>query len=135
MKRILWVLIFSLFLGLLASCGPKDTSLTQANNGQPTTIYVGGKVVVELPANPTTGYTWDVGEVDTNILKQVGQTEYNSSSSTPMPGQGGTQTLRFQAIAPGKTTLKLIYHRPFEPNTPPIQTYTIQVIVVPVGPS
>ncbi len=131
MKRILGLLIFPLFLGLLAGCGPKDSNLTVANNGQPATIHVGGKVVVTLPANPTTGYTWDVGEVDTNILKQVGQTEYNSSSSTPMPGQGGTQTLRFQAVASGTTTLKLIYHRPFEKNTPPIQTYTVQVTVVP----
>jgi inhibitor of cysteine peptidase len=131
MKKILWWLLLTLFLGLLAGCGPKDSNLTEANNGQPATIHVGGKVVVELQANPTTGYTWDVGEVDTNILKQVGQTEYNSSSTTPMPGQGGTQTLRFQAIAPGTTTLKLIYHRPFETNTPPIQTYTVQVTVVP----
>ena len=131
MKRILGLLIFPLFLGLLAGCRPKDSNLTVANNGQPATIHVGGKVVVTLPANPTTGYTWDVGEVDTNILKQVGQTEYNSSSSTPMPGQGGTQTLRFQAVASGTTTLKLIYHRPFEKNTPPIQTYTVQVTVVP----
>ncbi len=135
MKKILWIWILPLFLGLLAGCGPKDSNLTEANNGQPTTLYVGGKVVIELPANPTTGYTWDVGEVDTNILKQVGKTEYNSSSSNPVPGQGGTQTLRFQAIAPGKTTLKLIYHRPFESNTPPIQIYTIPVIVVPLGPS
>ncbi|MCL4527831.1 MAG: protease inhibitor I42 family protein [Chloroflexi bacterium] len=131
MKRILRLLIFPLFLGLLAGCGPKDSNLTEANDGHPATIHVGGKVVVTLQANPTTGYTWDVGEVDTNILKQVGQTEYNSSSSTPMPGQGGTQTLRFQAVAPGTTTLKLIYHRPFEKNTPPIQTYTVQVTVVP----
>lgn len=131
MRTVLRIMTLTLFLGLLAGCGPKDSSLTEANNGQPTTIHVGGKVVVELPANPTTGYTWDVGEVDTNILKQVGQTEYNSSSTTPMPGQGGTQTLRFQAMAPGTTTLKLIYHRPFEQNTPPIKTYTVQVTVVP----
>jgi inhibitor of cysteine peptidase len=109
-------------------------NLTEADNGQPATLYVGGKIVIELPANPTTGYTWEVGEMDTNILKQTGGTEYNSSSSTPL-GQGGTQTLRFQAIAPGRTTLKLIYRRPFEINTPPVRTYTIQVIVVPVGPS
>jgi inhibitor of cysteine peptidase len=131
MKKLAGFVALILSLGLLAGCGSTDTNFTAANNGQPVSIHVGGKVVVTLDANPSTGFTWDVAEIDGNILKQVGQTDFNSASTTPLPGGGGTQTLRFQAIAPGTTNLKLIYHRPFEQNTPPAQTFSVQVTVAP----
>ena len=131
MKKLHPFLALTLLLGLLAGCGSNDSNLTTANNGQPVTIHVGGKVVIQLPANPSTGFTWEATQLDTNILKQSGQTEFNSASPTPLPGQGGTQTLRFDAIAAGTTNLKLIYHRPFEQNTPPAQTYTIPLTVIP----
>jgi inhibitor of cysteine peptidase len=131
MKKIQGFVVLALLAGLLAGCGSNDTNVTAANNGQPATVHVGGKVVVELDANPSTGFTWDVAALDTKILTQVGQAEFKSASTTPMPGQGGTQTLRFQAIAPGTTTLKLIYHRPFDQTTPPAQTFSVQVTVAP----
>ena len=129
MKKILGILTFTLILGLLVGCGPKDSTLTDANNGQPATIKVGGRIVVELEANPTTGFTWEASNLDTTILKQLGETVYKPASSTPLPGSGGTQVLRFEAVAPGTTTLTLIYHRTFETNVPPAKTYTIKVTV------
>lgn len=131
MQKSLRLFTLALAVVLLAGCGPADTNLTEANNGQSTTIHIGGKVVVQLQANPSTGYTWDVGQVDSKILLKVGQTEYTSSSATPLPGGGGIQTLRFQAIASGTTALLLNYHRPFEVSTPPIQTFEVRVMVVP----
>ncbi len=129
MKKIFGILTFTLILGLLAGCSPKESNLTAANNGQPATIKVSGKIVVELESNPSTGFTWEASNLDTTILKQSGETEYKPASSTPMPGSGGTQVLRFEAVAPGTTTLTLIYHRPFETNVPPIKTFTIKVTV------
>ncbi len=129
MKKIWRILLLASLLGLLAACGPKQSNLTESNDGQTSTIKVGGKVVVELDANPSTGYTWEVAELDTSILKQVGETEYKSSSPNPMPGSGGTQTLRFEAVGPGTTTVKLVYHRPWETNVAPIKTFTINVTV------
>lgn len=129
MKKLNVLLIVTLLLGLLAGCSPKDSTLTDANNGQPATIKVGGRIVVELEANPTTGFTWEASNLDTTILKQLGETVYKPANSTPLPGSGGTQVLRFEAVAPGTTTLTLIYHRTFEVNVPPAKTYTIKVTV------
>ncbi len=131
MKKILWLPVLAICLGLLTGCTPRDTNLTDANNGQATTIHVGGRLVIELEANPTTGYTWEVLNLDTSLLVQSGEIEYRSSSLNPMPGQGGTQILRFQAVHPGTTTLQLIYHRPFETNTPPLQTYNLPLTIEP----
>jgi inhibitor of cysteine peptidase len=129
MKMVSRTLILSLTFGLLAACQPKESTLTEAGNGRAETVKVGENLVIELLANPSTGFTWEVAEVDTNVLQQVGETEFKSSSLTPLPGAGGTQTLRFQAVAPGRTELKLIYHRPFEKDTPPARTFAIQVTV------
>lgn len=129
MKKLNVLLIATLLLGLLAGCSPKDSNFADANNGQPATIKVGGRIVVELESNPTTGFTWEASNLDTTVLKQLGEPEYKPASTTPMPGSGGTQVLRFEAVAPGTTTLTLIYHRTFEPNVPPAKTYTIKVTV------
>lgn len=131
MKKTRVVLVLAFLVSVLAGCASKDSTLTTANNGQPVTIHVGGSVVIDLPANPSTGFTWEPANLDTSILKQIGQAEFNSSSTTPLPGQGGTQTLRFQAIAPGSTNLKLIYHQPFDQTTVPAQTYIVPLTVAP----
>ncbi len=131
MKKIQGILAVVLLLGILSGCGPKDTTLTIDNNGQPETIHIGGSVLVQLPANPSAGFTWEASQLDANLLKQVGQTEYQSASSNPAPGQGGTQILRFQAIAAGSTTLTLVYHQPFDKSTPPAQTYSIPLSIAP----
>lgn len=135
--RFACLLALILLISTLAGCGPAAASLTAesgiqlsaADSGRTVTMKVGDHLVVELDANPSTGYTWEIGEADSSIIKQVGETEYKSASATPMPGQGGTQVLRFQAVGSGSTTLKLIYHRPWETGVAPINTFTVQVTV------
>ncbi len=132
-----WVLL--LLLLLLASAGCKAQAASPAaetgirlggsDSGHALTMKIGDQFLVELEANPSTGYTWDIAEADPAILKQIGETEYRSASSTPMPGQAGTQVLRFEALGAGVTTLKLIYHRPWETGVPPLNTFTLQITV------
>jgi len=38
-------------------------------------------------------------------------------------------TLPFEAAGAGKTALKLIYHRSFEPNVPPLKTFEANIVV------
>jgi hypothetical protein len=47
MKKIQGFVVLALLAGLLAGCGSNDTNVTAANNGQPASVHVGGKVVVE----------------------------------------------------------------------------------------
>ncbi len=126
-----------LILAALAGCDLRSAApstgtgiqLGSSDSGHAITMKTGDQFLVELDANPTTGFTWEVAESDPAILKQIGETEYKSASSTPLAGQGGTQVLRFEAVGSGSTTLKLIYHRPWETGIPPINTFTLQVTV------
>jgi predicted secreted protein len=61
------------------------------------------------------------------LLSQQGEAEFKSASSAL--GSGGIVTLRFKAMQPGNMKLKLIYHRTFEKNVPPIKSYEIGLVV------
>ena len=84
-------------------------------------------LVVSLEGNPTSGYTWDVAEMDEGVLRQVGETEFKPESGAI--GSGGVQTLRFETVNSGQTTLKFVYHRSWEADEEPSETFTIQVVV------
>ena len=102
-------------------------ALTEADAGSSSELRVGDKLEVTLPGSPTTGFQWEIGSVDTSILRPTGEPEFKSSSDAL--GSGGQFAFRFKAVAPGQTTLKLIYHRPFEKDTPPAQTFEVTATV------
>ena len=108
-----------------APASPKK--LSAQDNGSTITLEVGQQLDISLVANPTTGYQWEVASGDSAVLKQMGEPEYKADSAAL--GSGGTMTFHFVAVAPGQTTLKLIYHRTFEKDTPPLKAFEITAVV------
>jgi len=104
-----------------------SVKLGEKDLGQTVEITVGDVLEVSLKGNPTTGYIWDVASPDKEILKQVGETKFKPDRKAR--GSGGNMILRFEAARVGKTSLKLIYHRPFEKDKPPVKTFEVKVIV------
>jgi len=82
--------------------------------------------VISLEGNPTTGYTWEVAEMDGGVLRQVGESEFEPESDAI--GSGGVQILRFEPVNNGQTDLELVYHRSWE-DKEPVETFSIQVVV------
>lgn len=125
--------VLIILAGLLYACGQAGTSeqstkqLTEADNGNSIELRVGDKLEVELPGNPTTGFQWEVSNVDSIILTPIGEPEFKPSSNAV--GSEGTVILRFEAVGAGQTKLKLIHHRPFEENVAPIQTFEVTITV------
>jgi inhibitor of cysteine peptidase len=92
------------------------TAVTAADDGTSVALDVGDRLIVTLEGNPTTGFTWEVdGTVPANLV-QLGQPLFVADSDAI--GSGGTFTFRFEAVASGSGTLRLIYHRPFETVAP-----------------
>jgi inhibitor of cysteine peptidase len=115
---------------ILAACnsargGP--VMLTEENDGQSVRISTGQQLVISLDGNPTTGYTWDVDTTNEDVLKQIGEPEFKASSGAL--GAGGVMTLAFEALSQGNTTLKLVYHRPWEQGVAPEKTFEVNVEV------
>ena len=116
-------------LTLATACSPQqEVKASIADDGREKQLKKGQTLVVTLEGNPTTGYSWEVaGPLDEQVLRQAGEPEFQQESD--LVGAGGVQILRFEAVNAGKMTLKLIYHRPWEKDVEPLETYSIQVVV------
>lgn len=123
----LLVIMFLLSACSPKSAGPATTSLGEKDAGKAIEMKVGDMLVVQLPGNPTTGYTWDMQQQIPAILERVGEAEFKADSNAI--GAGGLMTLRFQAIATGEAPLQLIYHRPWETGVAPESTYEVKIVV------
>lgn len=125
-KLLVAMLMIGLMLGLTA-CGSSKVKVGATDNGQTVELEVGQKLAVALEGNPTTGFNWEVGEIDESVLKQFGEAEYKADSK--LIGAGGMITYTFEAVQQGTTTLKLIYHRSWETDVPPEKEFLVTVNV------
>jgi inhibitor of cysteine peptidase len=106
--------IFILALGALfvtpwaaAQSGGEIVRVGPKANGTTIRLRPTDQLVVSLPGNATTGYSWRIQSVDQTVLKHVG-TRYIPKKPIRV-GSGGTYVLRFRAGFSGVTTLKLVY--------------------------
>jgi inhibitor of cysteine peptidase len=113
--RFLLCMLFLLVAA--AGCGPapSDVKLTDQDKGRQVTLRPGQNLIVELSANPTTGYEWALAaEPDAAVLKVLGHEYQQAPGSGSKVGAGGTDTWRFQASGSGQVTLNLVYRRPWD---------------------
>jgi len=110
--------------------GDQPVVLGAKDNGSQVQLAAGQVLEVTLESNPTTGYSWEVSEVDGAVLAQVGEAEFREAAkeSEEMVGVGGTETFRFSSAA-GETKLTLVYHRPWETEVEPLETFAVEVEV------
>jgi len=130
MSRLTILFVVALVVLSLGACGPaapKQLNLSEKDAGSTVQLRAGDTLEVVLEGNPTTGYQWEVGGGDPAVIRQVGEAQFQPDTSAI--GSPGKITLRFTAVAAGQTALKLIYHRSFEPNVPPVKTFEVTVVV------
>jgi inhibitor of cysteine peptidase len=120
------IIIGFLFAVSVSTTMSAPTIVTEKDAGRVIRIYAGDQLQIVLEANPSTGYTWEPISIDTKVLKP-GDTDYVPDARDF--GSGGRMMLRFKAVARGQTSLKLVYHRPFEKDTPPRNMFEIMVHV------
>jgi len=106
--------------------GPEVT-LDAKDDGRQIQVEQGQLLIITLESNPTTGYRWEVTESQEPVLRQAGEAEFQAQSD--LIGASGVETFRFEAAGPGEATLKLIYHRSWEKDVDPLETFSVQVVV------
>lgn len=94
-------------------------------------IPVGAVLEIKLPANPSTGYSWEVGFFNPSVLEPFGEPEFSSASEEQEAGEDpygepdyssasyalgaeDIQKLYFEAVGEGESELVLVYRRSFE---------------------
>ena len=129
LMRTMVVMSFFLAMALFSGCGTHETNLTEADNDSQINVKSGDVITLTFASNPTTGYSWQVMDIDNVILVQDGDSEFTqASNSEGLVGAGGMETFRFEAIGVGEATLELGYMRPWE-SVQPLETFSIRVIV------
>jgi len=128
-RKTLSLLTLAMVFILATACSStKHANLTAADKGGQVDVKVGEQIVIKLDGNPSTGYTWEAKDLDTSMFEQVGDTAFISSNPN-LVGSGGTLTLTFKTLKAGTNTLTLVYHRPWETDVDPIDTFAVTVTV------
>ena len=125
-KKLFLIASVLLVLAFAAGC-TKNVAVNEEMNGGSVVLEQGQTLVLKLTSNPTTGYDWEIVDLNTAILEQVGEVEYKSDSA--LIGSGGVNTYTFKAVGSGNMQLSLVYHRSWEKDIPPIETYELDVTV------
>lgn len=84
---------------------------------------------IELPANPTTGYRWNLAGQIPDCLELVQQEYVPDEATEGAVGAGGQEVYTFRAVGKGTARLVFEYRRSWEPERPPLQEkmYWIEV--------
>jgi inhibitor of cysteine peptidase len=112
---------------LLTACGSQKVEVSADMNGQTISLNKGDRLVLSLESNPTTGFDWELQNLDESVIKLVGEPDYKTDSK--LMGAAGVKTYTFEAQGSGKTSIKLVYHRSWETDVPPEKEFEIFVDV------
>jgi inhibitor of cysteine peptidase len=88
---------------------------------------------LRLSTNPSTGYSWSIGQQPDAKVVCLLQTSM-VKAAVALTGAPQSQVWTFRAVSPGTTTLTLIYARPFDHGAAPAKTVTLTFTVAP-GPA
>lgn len=86
----------------------------------------GDKLVLHLESNPSTGYQWQVETMNSDLLDWVEGPSFVPSAPS-LIGSGGTSSFGFLALKKGRSSLRLVYRRPWEEGKPPARTVVLRL--------
>ena len=104
-------------------------TLTRVDHNRAAEVRVGERIVVQLPENPTTGFSWAVDETDRRLLTLDGSTYV--APEMGFIGAKGQRTFQFTARQPGEMTLQLKYWRVWEGDGSVTERFTVTLRIVP----
>jgi predicted secreted protein len=128
-----------LIIGSLAACAqlPKGVSpdaalIGLADSGRLVRLHPGQQLVIQLEANITTGYQWEIDKtIDRSVLLGDGSRFSKTQAQRNQDDQVSEQYLRFVAQQPGRTRLQLVYVQPKVGTLGDSPRYNVDVIVAP----
>lgn len=134
MKRFLIPLFAALAVTgcLPPSLFPTEMPVTASlsDSGDVASLIQGQPLVVRLPANPSTGYSWTFTVVGDDVLR-LDSVSGEAPAPNGMVGVPGEQVWSFRAQGVGRVVLTYVYTRPWEKHMAPAQTFTLTVVVKP----
>lgn len=85
-------------------------------------------VVLSIKENPSTGNQWEYTIANEKVIK-VTNDRFINTAPEGVVGAGGIREITFSGIRKGSSKVTLIYHRPWEKDTAPLETITLLITV------
>ena len=124
--RKVWVMII-LIIGLFeAGCSDSNEVMVRLHGDETIVLRSGHSFKVELNANPTTGYTWQVNtDKVSGLISEKVKSAYQRKND--LIGGGGIKIYTFYADGKGRGEIGFIYKRSWEDQA--VKKYILKVIV------
>jgi inhibitor of cysteine peptidase len=108
---------------------PQEVKICQSDGGKQINVRVGELIAVALESNPSTGFIWKWDEPESEIpgILMLAH-EPETSSISKVPGAPAITTFSFRVTRAGSELLKLIYHRPFESEVEPAESFEAFIV-------
>jgi inhibitor of cysteine peptidase len=85
------------------------------DKGSSIELEKGEEITILLDSNPTTGYSWILGEeMDSTIVELTDSMFLQTEKEKELVGAGGSEVFTFEAKNSGHTEIVLCYQRPWE---------------------
>ena len=126
MRRLALPTLTGLILSVaaLTACGGDDPTivLDLGDSGTTITVPTGTRLEISLPANPTTGYTWEV--MTATGVTLIGEPTHVADSD--LVGAPGTTTFLFEPAEGADGIIDLVYHRTWE-DAAPLERFSVTI--------
>ena len=118
--------------GATKPSGGRAINLKGTDSGKTISAAVGDTVIIELEANPTTGFSWDVKPAAKDAILVLKSKKFLTLSQLnpeiqPALGQGGVTTFTYQVANTGKAAISLSYRRPWEKEAKPAKVFNVTI--------
>lgn len=118
--------------GCAPSLFPTEMPVTasQSDSGGVASLVPYQPLVVRLPSNPSTGYSWSYTMTGDDVLS-LDTITGETPAKDGMVGVPGLEVWSFRAKGTGKAMLTYVYSRAWEKEAAPAKTFTLTVVVNP----
>jgi inhibitor of cysteine peptidase len=103
--------LFFIIFYLTIFCSTGRIVLSKSDQGKTVVVSHNSAFTVNLKSNPSTGFAWEILDIDSSIIRFNGKTFQAQDS---LPGSAGVEHLVFNPVKKGKSLLKLGYLRDWE---------------------
>lgn len=125
-ERSLIAVLTNLWLAAGACAGdPNTVEVTEQKRSQTVTVRAQDLLVIRLPVQMGTGYSWRLRE--NSHFSLVGK-EFGPASGGA-PGGESDQVFRLRAVHPGTARLVLLLVQPWEADRPPQETFEVTIVI------
>jgi predicted secreted protein len=120
-------LLFAVMLAIasIVCSASKPLIISEDSNGKTFSVSRDTTFTIALKGNASTGFSWNIRDLDTTKLCQAGKSRYIGRDT--IPGTSGTFYLDFKPVKKGLSTIRLVYSREWETGIPPEDSFSVTI--------